>query len=447
MFLDHEVGHIVGKSDLNLFEEARTNYGWAGQAILNATEDVRVERLMSDIWAGAGLNISGGAKAVLADLDKEARATTDEQRKQALLHPLKQFTIAIYALGRYPMPGFVEQRVVDAVSKYKDRLAVIHKDASDSSGIFPLAIDLIQEYKKLRAEENVQGIAQDAADQIGGDQIGDQQGGSSVGRQRSNLPPEPGEVPQEQDDTDESNIATPDPVDNGSGPATEPEDAGAADNDGASDNAAQETDTLEGSNADDAERDEEAGEDAEVDHDAGLSPDASEQGDDAAGDGANDGADDGGDAPDDADEDDAEPDDAADEVDDGEGGDDSTEESDATDAADDESNADDARDEGDEGNAGIGDEDAGEQGGGDGSRDADAGSDADGAADTADDRDGDDGLDGAADAVDSEGSEQGGKLGGTGAAAELDLDSVDMDEMKIDDISKEAAAAIKDAVG
>lgn len=63
-YLDHEIGHIVGKSSPRILKGFAKKWGPGGAAVLNCLEDIRVETLMEEEWAGCGINLHRGNKAI-----------------------------------------------------------------------------------------------------------------------------------------------------------------------------------------------------------------------------------------------------------------------------------------------------------------------------------------------------------------------------------------------
>lgn len=147
-YLDHECGHIVGKSDLVYFQEVLDRDGPEGQLIMDSLEDCRVDQIMADIWRGCGVNIRVGMKTLLQRL--EGDATTKE--------PLRQFITAIFLTAKgLPIPLWVPDECTKVADKYSDRLQEIPLWAKETRDVDPLYRELFEEYKKLNpraAEQN-----------------------------------------------------------------------------------------------------------------------------------------------------------------------------------------------------------------------------------------------------------------------------------------------------
>lgn len=174
-FLDHEVGHIVGKSDFTLKKKLEATHGKGAGEVLGALEDVRVERLMAAAYAGCGLNLSDGGELVRAK-QEEIMASTDpahaEQQKQ-LMHPVKQILSTIYLTGRGEDPmSFTSEEVLKIVEPFADEISTIPQWAKSTADLLPLADKVILAYKQSAANQgNMDGDPNDDH-AIQGDQPG-----------------------------------------------------------------------------------------------------------------------------------------------------------------------------------------------------------------------------------------------------------------------------------
>ncbi|HUW35485.1 MAG TPA: hypothetical protein VM223_28075 [Planctomycetota bacterium] len=100
-FLDHEVGHIVGNSDMALGGEFRRKHGDDAFSVLNALEDLRVEEVMRRAYAGCGINLRAGYEFATRLLAACAGG----------LEPVKHVTTALYSRGSgYDDLPFIDQR-------------------------------------------------------------------------------------------------------------------------------------------------------------------------------------------------------------------------------------------------------------------------------------------------------------------------------------------------
>jgi nitric oxide reductase activation protein len=88
-YLDHEVGHIVGNSDMELAGKFQKEHGQEAFGVLNTLEDLRIERLMRELYAGCGLNLRTGYEHAVEKL----RSCADQ------LSPLKQVLTAAFSRG------------------------------------------------------------------------------------------------------------------------------------------------------------------------------------------------------------------------------------------------------------------------------------------------------------------------------------------------------------
>ncbi|NGX27789.1 MAG: hypothetical protein K940chlam6_01727, partial [Chlamydiae bacterium] len=71
-FLDHEVGHIVGKSDHDIAQSFHDRHGEDAFGVLNVLEDLRVERVMRELYAGCGINLRAGYEFAIERLSRVA---------------------------------------------------------------------------------------------------------------------------------------------------------------------------------------------------------------------------------------------------------------------------------------------------------------------------------------------------------------------------------------
>jgi len=88
-FLDHEVGHIVGQSDFAIAKRFAEKHGQDAFGVLNVLEDLRIERVMRELYAGCGINLQAGYEYAVEKLREQS----------AMLDLFKQITTAMYSRG------------------------------------------------------------------------------------------------------------------------------------------------------------------------------------------------------------------------------------------------------------------------------------------------------------------------------------------------------------
>lgn len=170
-WLDHEVGHIVGDSDFKVGRAVGEKHGVPGHSLLNAVEDVRIEQVMADLWAGCEINLRVGMAEALKKLDKTSRDTTPASRDpdnpmtraDCVKHPLKQVTTALYCIGKgAPLPQWVDKDCAkiayDANAQFN--IAEVASWATCTADLVPMVEWVLDKYKQLRDERNRQGQQQ-----------------------------------------------------------------------------------------------------------------------------------------------------------------------------------------------------------------------------------------------------------------------------------------------
>ncbi|MCA8838019.1 MAG: VWA domain-containing protein [Proteobacteria bacterium] len=163
-FLDHEAGHIVGKTNMDTFRKAVETHGTPGRNLLNAVEDVRIEQIMANIWAGCEINL----RTALSEVSKliEAKAHDDTpvegtamRVKDCIRHPLKQLTLCLYYAGKgHPIPSWVDQKYIDKVDEAnrKFNLSEVGDWATCTDDLLPMIDWLMEEYNYLKADQQQQ---------------------------------------------------------------------------------------------------------------------------------------------------------------------------------------------------------------------------------------------------------------------------------------------------
>ena len=148
-FLDHECGHLVGKTEWALSGKWKQRGDTDGFFILETLEDVRCESIMSSRLAGCGINLRSGASIVNETLEEKAKA-----KDPNVLHPLKQMTVAAYLHGRgIAIPDWIDAKIMQVLAPYLPRIKAIPSTASRTSDLEPLATELMQAYRALTGEK------------------------------------------------------------------------------------------------------------------------------------------------------------------------------------------------------------------------------------------------------------------------------------------------------
>lgn len=101
-YIDHEVSHLLGKSNFRILKWFRNTYGPGASLFLNMLEDLRVEEVMRQRFFGSRKNL----QAAHSHLMKEAEQDTDPM-------PLwRQLAFGVHTRGnRLPDPPFVDSDV------------------------------------------------------------------------------------------------------------------------------------------------------------------------------------------------------------------------------------------------------------------------------------------------------------------------------------------------
>lgn len=208
-FLDHEVGHIVGKSDLSLKAGLEEKYGKGAGEILNVLEDVRVERLMSAAYAGCGINLNEGGTLVREKQEALMLSNDpdDEGKKKQLEHPVKQLLSSIYLIGRGDEPlSFVKPEVLELLKPFASEVATIATWAKKTADLMPLAEKIIDAYKQAAQggmdDEDDSHAMTRSSGQGGSDASGS--GGKGGGNRKRPLPPPPADQQDEEDSNEDT---------------------------------------------------------------------------------------------------------------------------------------------------------------------------------------------------------------------------------------------------
>lgn len=143
LWLDHECGHFVGKSNTATLQEVETKHGKAARAMLNALEDCRVQNVMADIWAGCGVNFQVGGNEMLRRLAQRADAGVEVPRT-----PLTDAVIGTYALGsRLNKPPWISAETEEFLDRNGDEILQAIETSKSTEDLVPLALKLVEQLK------------------------------------------------------------------------------------------------------------------------------------------------------------------------------------------------------------------------------------------------------------------------------------------------------------
>jgi cobaltochelatase CobT len=143
MFLDHEVGHIIGKSEMAVLAEVKAKYGKVGMNIVQTLEDRRCEALMTEAFAGSGLNFRDGMKHLMAKMKADAGT-----EGHYLTHAAKQFGVSIYCLNRYGgIPDWVKPEIAE-LAKRNANLIRQAEGMPSTRSLLPIVDALFRDYEK-----------------------------------------------------------------------------------------------------------------------------------------------------------------------------------------------------------------------------------------------------------------------------------------------------------
>jgi cobalamin biosynthesis protein CobT len=161
-FLDHEVGHLVGESSDEVHDRIKAKWGDQGFAVMNALEDVRVEALMSKVWAGCKINLDSGRKPLLDKIEKQVRMRTRDTGEK--LHPCRQVVMAIYrrgagmkSLGLDYMDDDLIRRAIGDAGTDPHRIKSIASWAESTEDLEPVAEAILTEIaEKIKEDQGEQ---------------------------------------------------------------------------------------------------------------------------------------------------------------------------------------------------------------------------------------------------------------------------------------------------
>ena len=134
-YLDHEVGHIVGKSG----GEKRDAPTPVHADMVNVCEDIRVEALMAEQYAGCRTNLSLGGRVVNRKVD-EIAANESHPGHEGLMRPHSQFghTILRRVAGEKD-PEWVDPRVIELADEFTDEARAIPETCDSSADVAKLS--------------------------------------------------------------------------------------------------------------------------------------------------------------------------------------------------------------------------------------------------------------------------------------------------------------------
>lgn len=161
-FLDHEVSHIVGNSDMSLMGEIKgQENGEAKAGILDVLEDVRVEQITASTWDGCNYNLREGTYSLMERMD-----ASDDPANQ---HPFRQLLVGLYCGGKdIEPPKFVSDQVRDIIKQFPE-LIDIAKTAGSTNDLIDLTDRIYELYSQIEPPK-------DPSQGSGGEQKGEGDG-------------------------------------------------------------------------------------------------------------------------------------------------------------------------------------------------------------------------------------------------------------------------------
>ena len=204
-FIDHESGHIVGKTNGKMFVKAEQDHCPAVRSIVEVLEDVRCDQVMASFWEGCGLNIERGAVQVFRSNEERAK------EKGAGYSLSFQLTLLLYAVcHKLPIPEGIDDRLIQPVMAEKDWLLNQMAKVRGTRSLIPVAVhmyeavkDYIQPAPKKAPEPSKQQEQQPMDDEASDEP-------AQVEEVAGNAPPEYENLPQPDDEDEEYDD---DPVD------------------------------------------------------------------------------------------------------------------------------------------------------------------------------------------------------------------------------------------
>lgn len=180
-FLDHECGHIVGKSSFDMLVEYGTKHGRLGHGLLNALEDVRCNALMSDLWAGCEVNLRIGNEHIDKQWADPKYRYESGAAQSALAHVM--YGVSEAALGK-PMPDWMDPRIAKVCEKRSAEVKAAVDKAKSTEDLRGVADLLVQDFRDL-AEQQQQQDQQQSSSGDSGDGDGDECDAESDGNDSS----------------------------------------------------------------------------------------------------------------------------------------------------------------------------------------------------------------------------------------------------------------------
>jgi len=136
--IDHEASHILAKSDFDGIEPFIKKYGPAAFQIYNALEDVRVERVMQEVYPGSTENLSNGYDYAISQAPADADL-------------LWQIAAALYAIGSGRDTSYFSDEALKIAGSCRVE-AIKSASCKSCSEIKPLALSCWKKIIKLLPE-------------------------------------------------------------------------------------------------------------------------------------------------------------------------------------------------------------------------------------------------------------------------------------------------------
>jgi cobalamin biosynthesis protein CobT len=211
-YLFHELGHIVGNSDVPLLQDIGAKEGVAGATVMNVLEDRRIEALINDRLIGTGLAFSSGYQQII---DSEVAVHAKKGEPPSVF---RQFTMAIYSIFRPDrrVPSYVEQPVLDLLAPHETELRSMCNFFMQESGtqaqpwadstrsLLPLWDTLLKLWKNFAADQQQkQEQQQGQQDQPNGNDDSGGDGSDSSTHQPQAQPPKPKPTAQREEQSED----------------------------------------------------------------------------------------------------------------------------------------------------------------------------------------------------------------------------------------------------
>ena len=143
-YLDHELGHIIGKSKASLLEKISGTHGDLGRWVLNGLEDVRVNAVMAAKWPGSAINLREGDAVLVGRWEEKANG---QEKAKAEDNGGQVAAIVVYAIGRgLPKLPWIDGEAWERAAAFGDRIRAVDR-AKSTAALVPLAIEITEAFR------------------------------------------------------------------------------------------------------------------------------------------------------------------------------------------------------------------------------------------------------------------------------------------------------------